>query len=182
MYPASFEYLAPTSLDESVGMLASNEDAKVLAGGQSLIPMMKLRFARPPVLVDLAGVSGLDGISEASEELRVGAMMTHSALAGSGVLARKYPLMTSAAPQISDPIVRNRGTIGGSLAHADPAGDWGSVMLALGGSVVAQGPSGERVVPVSELFPALSPPRSSQTRSSPRSGCPARRAAPGEPT
>ena len=153
MLPARFDYLAPTSIDETLAILAERgDDAKVLAGGQSLIPLMKLRLARPGVLVDLAGVPGLDGMREDGGWLRVGAMTRNAALADSDLLRRRYPAMATAAPLISDPIIRNLGTIGGSLAHADPAGDWGSVMLAMGAEVVARSTAGERVIPVRELF------------------------------
>jgi carbon-monoxide dehydrogenase medium subunit len=153
MLPARFDYLAPASLDEALSILAERgEDAKVLAGGQSLIPLMKLRLAQPAVLVDLGGVPGLDGLEENGDHLRIGAMRTTASLADSDLLRERYPAMAAAAPLISDPIIRNLGTIGGSLAHADPAGDWGSVMLALGGEVVARSASGERTIPVSELF------------------------------
>lgn len=152
MYPAGFDYLVPTSLEEALQMLTSTEDAKVIAGGQSLIPMMKLRFARPATLIDLAHIGGLDELTETDDELRVGALMTHAALADSDVLKARYPVMASAAPQIADPIVRNRGTIGGSIAHADPAGDWGSVMIALSASVVATSLRGTRIIPIDELL------------------------------
>jgi carbon-monoxide dehydrogenase medium subunit len=153
MLPARFDYLAPDSLDEALSILAERgDDAKVLAGGQSLIPLMKLRLAQPAVLVDLGRVPGLDGLEEDGEHLRIGAMRTTASLADSDLLRERYPAMAAAAPLISDPVIRNLGTIGGSLAHADPAGDWGSVMLALGGEVVARSASGERTIPVAELF------------------------------
>lgn len=152
MYPAGFDYLAPTSLDEALQMLASTEDAKVIAGGQSLIPMMKLRFARPATLIDLSRIGGLAELDETEEELRVGAMMTHASLAASELLKARYPVMAAAAPQIADPIVRNRGTIGGSIAHADPAGDWGSVMMALSATVIATSLRGERIIPIDDLL------------------------------
>jgi carbon-monoxide dehydrogenase medium subunit len=113
---------------------------------------MKLRLARPGVLVDLAGVPGLDGIREDGGWLRIGAMTRNAALADSALLRERYPAMAAAAPLISDPIIRNLGTIGGSLAHADPAGDWGSVMIAMGAEVVARRAGGERVIPVRDLF------------------------------
>lgn len=153
MYPPPFDYASPASLDEALQTLAEyGDDAKVVAGGMSLIPMMKLRFAAPELLVDLNRLSGLDGFEETGEGLRVGAMVRHATLAASTLLPDRYPAMAAAAPLISDPLVRNRGTIGGSLAHADPAGDWGSVMIALRGEVVARGGDSERVVPVRELF------------------------------
>jgi carbon-monoxide dehydrogenase medium subunit len=153
MYPASFEYFAPTTLEETCGLLEQyGEEAKVLAGGQSLIPLMKLRFAAPQVLVDLNGVEGLDGIAEEDGGLRIGALVRHVECERSPLLRGRFGALGDAAPQISDPIVRNRGTVGGSLAHADPQGDWGSVMLAVGAEVVVQGPDGSRTIPVRELF------------------------------
>src|SRR5262245_53907078 len=153
MLPARFDYVAPTALEVVVSLLAEHGDeAKVLAGGQSLIPLMKLRLARPALLVDLRRVPGLEYVEEDEGGLRVGAMTRNRVLAESAILAERYPAMADAAPLISDPIVRNLGTIGGSLAHADPAGDWGSVMIALGGEVVARKTGGERAIPVRELF------------------------------
>jgi carbon-monoxide dehydrogenase medium subunit len=127
------------------------EEAKVLAGGQSLIPVMKLRLAAPAHLVDI-GRLGLDTIAEADGSLAIGALARHRDLERSDLLKARYPVMAAAAPLISDPIVRNLGTIGGSLCHADPAGDWGSVMLALQGSVVLRSEHGERELPISEFF------------------------------
>ena len=153
MYPASFEYFAPTTLEEAGEILARfGDEAKVLAGGQSLIPLMKLRFASPKALVDVNGIAGLDGLAEEGGALRIGALVRHSTCEGSELLRGRYGALGAAAPQISDPIVRNRGTVGGSLAHADPQGDWGSVMLAVGAEVVAQGPGGTRTIPVREFF------------------------------
>jgi aerobic carbon-monoxide dehydrogenase medium subunit len=153
MYPASFEYFAPTTLEEAGEILERyGDEAKVLAGGQSLIPLMKLRFASPKALVDVNGIDGLDGLSEEGGGLKIGALVRHSTCEGSELLKGRFGALGDAAPQISDPIVRNRGTVGGSLAHADPQGDWGSVMLAVGAEVVARGPSGERTIPVSEFF------------------------------
>lgn len=153
MYPPTFDYRAPDSLEEALDAVAEvGDDGRVLAGGQSLIPLMKLRLAFPEVLIDLGRVPDLDHIVEDAVALRIGAMTRHSALASSDVLAARYPAMAAAAPQIADPLVRNLGTIGGSLAHADPAGDWGSVLLALRGQVVARSRSGERTVPARELF------------------------------
>ena len=153
MLPARFDYVAPTSLDEVLALLAEHgDDAKVLAGGQSLIPLMKLRLARPALLVDVQHVPGLDGIEEEATHLRVGAMVRTGVLAEHELIRERYPTMAEAAPQISDPIIRNRGTIGGSLVHADPAGDWGSVMLAMGAELVARSTSGERTIPIGSLF------------------------------
>ncbi len=153
MLPAAFEYHRATSLDEALGLLAEHgSEGKVLAGGQSLIPLMKLRFASPGHLVDINRVAGLNELSEEGDSLRVGALVRNSALASSDLLRSRYPTMAAAAPMVSDPLVRNLGTIGGSLAHADPAGDWGSVMLALGASVVLQKTGGEREVPIDDFL------------------------------
>lgn len=153
MLPARFEYHRPESVDGALSLLAEHgEDAKVLAGGMSLIPLMKLRFASPPHVVDVNGIPGLDAIGESGGELRVGALARHNQIVASDVIATSYPAMAAAAPQISDPIVRNRGTLGGSLAHADPQGDWGAVMLALGASVVARSAAGERTIPIDDFL------------------------------
>jgi carbon-monoxide dehydrogenase medium subunit len=136
-------------MDEALALLDRyGEDAKVLAGGQSLIPLMKLRFAAPEHLIDVNGIPGSDAIAERDGTLHVGALVRHNRLAASDVIAAGYPTIAAAAPQIADPLVRNLGTIGGSLAHADPAGDLGAVMLALGASVVLRSSKGERTVPI----------------------------------
>jgi carbon-monoxide dehydrogenase medium subunit len=152
MLPARFEYHRPGSLEEALGLLGSLEDAKVLAGGQSLIPVMKLRFAAPAHLVDINRIPGLDGIAVDDGTLRLGALVRHNEVVGSDVVASRHPLLASTAPQISDPLVRNLGTVGGSLAHADPAGDWGSAMLAAGASVALRSARGEREVAVSDFL------------------------------
>lgn len=154
MFPANFEYVAPTSLDEALAILAERgEDAKVLAGGQSLIPLMKLRFAAPAVIVDINRIPGLDDMTlDKSNRLHIGALVRNSALERSEVLQTRYPTMAAAAPLISDPIVRNQGTFVGSLCHADPQGDWGSVMLALDGEVVARSAKGQRKIPITKFF------------------------------
>ncbi|HXY85729.1 MAG TPA: xanthine dehydrogenase family protein subunit M [Gaiellaceae bacterium] len=154
MYPASFEYFAPTTLDEALEIIGRYDEgeAKVLAGGQSLIPLMKLRFASPRALVDINGVSELDTMTEAGGGLRIGALTRHKECERSELLHGRFGALGDAAPQISDPIVRNRGTVCGSLAHADPQGDWGSVMLAVGADVEARGPDGARTIPIEELF------------------------------
>jgi aerobic carbon-monoxide dehydrogenase medium subunit len=153
MLPSRFEYHRATTLEEALALLDEHgEDAKVLAGGQSLIPLMKLRFAAPEHLVDINDVPGLDGIEERDGSLAIGALVRHRTLTTDQTIAARYPAIAAAAPQIADPLVRNRGTIGGSLAHADPAGDLGSVMLAMGASVVLTGSSGERVVPIGDLL------------------------------
>jgi carbon-monoxide dehydrogenase medium subunit len=152
MLPARFEYHRPASLDEALELLSSLEDAKVLAGGQSLIPVMKLRFSTPANLVDVNRLPGLDGIQVADGQLRIGALVRHNQVAGSEVIEARHPLLAATAPLIADPLVRNLGTVGGSLAHADPAGDWGSAMLAAGASVVLRSSGGEREVAVSDLL------------------------------
>jgi carbon-monoxide dehydrogenase medium subunit len=153
MIPGQFEYHAPSTLDEALALLAEHgSDARVLAGGQSLIPLMKLRLASPAVLIDLNGVDSLSGIEEQDGQLRIGAMTRHSALERSELIGSRYPLIADAAAVIADPLVRNRGTTGGSLAHADPAGDLGSVMTALGAEVVVTGSGGERTLSIDELL------------------------------
>jgi aerobic carbon-monoxide dehydrogenase medium subunit len=155
MYPARFEYVRPESLDEAVEALERGDgDAKVLAGGMSLIPLMKLRFAAPSTLIDINRIEGLDGLAEDGGRLRIGALVRHKACERSQLLRGRYGVLGEAARVIADPIVRNLGTVCGSLAHADPAGDWGSALLAVRAEVVARGPDGERVIPIDELFVA----------------------------
>ncbi|HEY7596919.1 MAG TPA: xanthine dehydrogenase family protein subunit M [Actinophytocola sp.] len=153
MYPARFRYEAPRTLDEALDLLRTyGDEAKVLAGGQSLIPMVKLRFAAPEMLVDINNIPGLGYHREtAAGVLEVGALCRHVDLEYSDILAERRPLMASAAPMIADPIVRNRGTLVGSLCHADPQGDWASVMLALDAEVVAASATGRRVIPMAEF-------------------------------
>jgi carbon-monoxide dehydrogenase medium subunit len=153
MYPASFEYFAPESLDEALTILERfGDEAKVLAGGQSLIPLMKLRFASPRALVDINRIDGLDELREENGHLRIGALVRHKTCERSELLRGRYGVLGSAARQIADPIVRNLGTVAGSLAHADPQGDWPSVMLATRAEVVARGSDGERTIPIDELL------------------------------
>jgi aerobic carbon-monoxide dehydrogenase medium subunit len=155
VFPASFEYAAPKSLDEALSLLAEHDDAKVLAGGQSLIPLMKLRFAAPALLVDINRIPGLDVLGEDSGDsgaLRIGALVRTSTLEHSPLLAARYPTLAAAAPLISDPIVRNQGTLVGSVCHADPQGDWASALLALDAEVVARGSGGERRIPMTEFL------------------------------
>jgi aerobic carbon-monoxide dehydrogenase medium subunit len=153
MYPGRFEYQAPTSLDEALAALDRyGDEAKVLAGGQSLIPLMKLRFASPVALVDINRVPGLDGLAEEEGELHIGALVRHKDCERSDLLAGRFGVLGDAAPQISDPIVRNLGTVAGSLAHADPQGDWGSALMAAGARVVARGSGGTREIAVADLF------------------------------
>lgn len=152
MLPSRFDYHRPETIEEALQTLSSLEDAKVLAGGQSLIPVMKLRFASPAHLVDINRIPGLDAIEDDGGGLRLGALVRHNQVAGSETIAARFPMLAAAAPQIADPLVRNLGTVGGSLAHADPAGDWGSVMLAAGASVVLRSTRGEREVTVREFL------------------------------
>jgi carbon-monoxide dehydrogenase medium subunit len=153
VYPASFDYVVPTSLEEVVAELADRgSDAKVIAGGQSLIPLLKLRVVSVGSLVDINRVPGLDGIEEENGELRIGALVRHKACERSELLRGRRRLLGDAARLVSDPLVRNRGTVCGSLAHADPQGDWGAVMLAARASVVASGPDGARTIPVDDLI------------------------------
>jgi aerobic carbon-monoxide dehydrogenase medium subunit len=153
MYPSRFRYEAPRSLDEAIGLLHTGGDyAKVLAGGQSLVPLMKLRFASPELVVDINNLPGLDyHRADPDGTLRIGALCRHADLEHSALLPGRQPTMAAAAPLIADPIVRNRGTLVGSLCHADPQGDWASVVLALGGSVVAHGPGGRRSIPLADF-------------------------------
>jgi carbon-monoxide dehydrogenase medium subunit len=153
MYPSRFRYEAPRSLDEAIELLHHDgDDAKVLAGGQSLVPLMKLRFASPELIVDINNVPGL-GYHRADPDgtLHIGALCRHVDLERSELLASSQPTMAAAAPLIADPIVRNRGTLVGSLCHADPQGDWASVVTALSGHVVVQGPGGRRSIPIADF-------------------------------
>ena len=153
MYPSRFRYEAPRSLPEAIALLREGgDDAKVMAGGQSLVPLMKLRFASPELVVDINNVPGLDyHRADPDGTLRIGALCRHVDLERSDLLKTTQPTMASAAPLIADPIVRNRGTLVGSLCHADPQGDWASVVLALGGSVVARGPRGTRAIALADF-------------------------------
>jgi len=153
MYPGRFDYVVAEDVSEVVSLLAEHGDeAKVLAGGQSLIPLMKLRFALPSVLVDINRISSLQGLEQNDGYLRIGALVRHKDCERAESLRGRYGVLGSAAPQISDPIVRNLGTVCGSVAHADPQGDWGSALLAADARVVAEGPKGSREIPLSELF------------------------------
>jgi carbon-monoxide dehydrogenase medium subunit len=154
VYPARFEYFAPTTVDEALDILGRYDegDAKVLAGGMSLIPVMKLRIAEPRALVDINRIDGLDTLAEEGGKLRIGALVRHKTCERSSLLKGSYGVLGDAAPLISDPIVRNLGTVAGSIVHADPQGDWGSVMLAVRGEIVAQSAEGERTIPIDDFL------------------------------
>jgi carbon-monoxide dehydrogenase medium subunit len=153
VYPSQFEYVRPSSVDEAIAILAADPDAKVLAGGHSLIPAMKLRLAAPGTIVDIGKIDGLSGVN-VNGGVTIGAMTTYRAIVDANGLDH-FPVVQAATKQVGDPSVRNRGTIGGSLAHNDPAADLTAVMLALNASVTAKGPNGERTVPVDDLFVGL---------------------------
>jgi carbon-monoxide dehydrogenase medium subunit len=153
MIPSSFEYHRPSSLADAVALIARlGEGAKVLAGGQSLIPLMKLRLATPPHVVDINRIPGLDGIAERDGGLVIGALVRESDLEASEAVRHRFPILADTCRVVADPLVRNLATVGGNLAHGDPANDHPATMLALGAEVVAVGPRGERRIPVAELF------------------------------
>jgi carbon-monoxide dehydrogenase medium subunit len=153
MYPPSFEYLVPGSLEEALGMLASyGEDAKLLAGGQSLLPLMKLRLARPRRLIDIGRLAGLAYVQEDETGLRIGALTSHQSVLDSSLIRQKFSLIADAVSVLGDPPVRNWGTIGGALAEADPAGDWGPIVLALNARVRCVSPRGERIFDADSFF------------------------------
>ena len=153
MIPTAFDYHAPESLDEAVRLLAEGgDDAKVLAGGQSLLPVLRLRLAAPEVIIDLGRIEQLQGIREDGDALVIGAMTPHHEVVESSLVHEHARVASEAAATVADPQVRHRGTFGGSLAHADPAGDMPAVVLALGGELVAVGPGGERTIAAEDFF------------------------------
>jgi carbon-monoxide dehydrogenase medium subunit len=153
MIPASFDYIAPQSLDEAVRALADHgEEAKLLAGGHSLLPLMKLRLANPKLLIDLSRIPGLRGIRHEDDKIIVGALTTHYQIESSELVKEKCPLLSQTAGAIGDVQVRNRGTIGGSLTHADPFADWPAAILALGGELKLSGAKGERRLAPEDFF------------------------------
>ncbi|MDQ1536494.1 MAG: aerobic carbon-monoxide dehydrogenase medium subunit [Actinomycetota bacterium] len=152
MIPVAFEYHAPTSVEEALELLGSHDDVKVLAGGQSLIPVLKLRLAAPEVLVDLGRIESLRGIREDGDALVIGAMTSHAEVARSPIVEAHALLLSKAVHLVADPAVRHLGTFGGALAHADPAGDLLAPALALDASFVIVGPSGSRTVPAGDFF------------------------------
>src|ERR1700720_1073408 len=156
MFPAAFDYQAPSTLDEALSLLKERgDDAKVMAGGQSLIPLLKLRFSQPALVVDIGRLPGMAEIKRDDGHARIGALVRHVDIERSTELAKLIPLMVEAVHWIADPLVRNRGTLVGSVCHADPAGDWGSIMLALNAELIAQSSKGERVIPVAGFFRGL---------------------------
>ncbi len=152
MIPPQFDYHAPGTLDEALGLLGSLDDPKVMSGGQSLLPMLKLRLASPANIVDIGRIPGLDTLAEEDGFLRIGALVTETQLEQSAVVAERYPILLDTAKVIADPLVRNRATICGNIAHGDPANDHPATMLALGAQVVATGPDGARAIDVGEFF------------------------------
>jgi len=153
MIPAAFEYHAPTTVKEAIGLLEQHgDDAKVLAGGHSLLPIMKFRLAQPKIVVDIGRIPGMDGIKAVGDAIAIGALATHDTVEHSDVLKAKCPLLPETAGLIGDMQVRNRGTIGGSLAHADPAADYPGAMLALDAQIVAAGPKGSRTIAARDFF------------------------------
>ena len=152
MVPAAFEYFRPATLDEAVGLLRTSEDAKILAGGHSLVPAMKFRLAQPKAIIDISRITDLSYIREADGRIHIGAMTTHHLLETSTLLRTKCPLLSETAANIGDVQVRNRGSIGGSLVHADPAADWPAAILALDAELVIAGPDTQRTTRASEFF------------------------------
>ncbi len=153
MYPAAFEYLAPKGVGEAIEFLRRyGDDAKLLAGGQSLVPMMKLRVARPKYLIDIHRIADLNYIREDAGSVHLGAMTRHVQIEDSRLIGEKLPILREAASEIGDAQVRNRGTIGGGLVEADPSGDYGAVVLALNAEMKCIGPRGERVIPAADFF------------------------------
>ncbi len=153
MIPAKFEYTRPNTIGEAIAALdGGGEDAKVIAGGQSLMPLLRLRLAYPSLLVDVAGLDELRGVTDQGDSLLIGARTTHYELTRDPLVAQYAGLLAEAAGMVADPAVRHRGTIGGSLAHGDPAGDLPAVMLAMDATLVATGPNGSREIPASDFF------------------------------
>jgi carbon-monoxide dehydrogenase medium subunit len=152
MIPPSFDYIAPKTLSEAVAALGQNENSKILAGGQSLIPLMRFRLAGPTVLVDLNRVEGLSYIKEEEGCLKIGAMTRQSDVEHSELVSQRYSLLADTVKVLSDPVVRNLGTVGGNIANADPVNDEPATLLAYGGELVAVGPSGERIIPITSFY------------------------------
>ena len=156
MIPPRFDYVAPTSLDEAIAILtAEGDEAKPLSGGQSLIPLLKLRFTAPRLLVDLNRIPGLDVLAEENGALRIGALVRENQIERSAVVRNRYPLLADAAAVVADPIVRNRATLCGNIAHADLANDHPAALLALDATAIVQGPGGRRAIPIADFFTGL---------------------------
>ena len=155
MIPPQFDYHAPGSLEEALALLGELDDAKVMSGGQSLLPMLKLRLATPANIVDIGRIPGLGSISESGGFLRIGALVTETALEENATVAERFPILLDTAKVIADPLVRNRATICGNVAHGDPANDHPATMLALRAQMVATGPGGERTIDVDDFFHGL---------------------------
>lgn len=152
MYPSAFDYYRPSSVDEVVKLLQENPEGKIIAGGHSLLPMMKLRLAAPASLIDIGRVQGLSGVGSSNGSVVIGATTTYDQIMKSDVIKSTLPLMATAANVVGDIQVRNRGTIGGSISHADPAADFPAVLLALNAQVTAVGPNGERTIGIDDFF------------------------------
>ena len=155
MIPTAFDYQRATSIDDALAKLQAAAGGKILAGGHSLVPLMKLRLSEPSVLIDIARIPGMSGISEKDGVIEIGACTTHADVAGSALLRQECPIVAETAAEIGDPQVRNRGTLGGSLAHADPAADYPAAILALDADILLKGPGGTRKVKASEFFQGL---------------------------
>ncbi len=153
MIPAAFDYIAPQTLDEALRALAAHgEEAKLLAGGHSLLPLLKLRLAHPTLLIDLSRIPELSGVRQENDRIVIGALATHYQIESSALLKKRCPLLPETAREIGDVQVRNRGTIGGSLTHADPSADWPAALLALGGELTLCGPKAERRLVAEKFF------------------------------
>jgi carbon-monoxide dehydrogenase medium subunit len=152
MKAAQFEHHEPTTVDEAVSLLSSLDDPAIIAGGQSLVPMMRFRLAVPDTVIDLNGIDSLDYLEESEGHLKLGALARHADVERSAVVEKRYGSFADAAPLVADPQIRNRGTVVGSVAQSDPKGDWGTVLLAHEGEVVARGPDGERIIPATDFF------------------------------
>jgi carbon-monoxide dehydrogenase medium subunit len=156
MIPPAFDYHAPKTLPEAIGLLGKlGDEAKILSGGQSLLPLLKLRLARPTHLIDIGRIAGLDYIKEEGGFLKIGALVHEAMLEASPLVRSKYPILMDTALVIADPVVRNRATVAGNLAHGDPANDHPATMLAVGAQVVATGPKGERTIPIEKFFTSI---------------------------
>ncbi len=153
MIPGSFDYLVASSVPEAVALLERHgDDAKILAGGQSLIPLLRFRLASPAVLIDINRIADLEYIQETDGTLHIGALTREAALDSSSLIRTRYPILLDTSSMVADPVVRNWATVGGNIAHADPANDHPATMLALGANVIATGPDGQRIIPIEEFF------------------------------